>query len=492
MPNAAIIYTRVSSKAQEDGASLEDQERAGRQLAESRGYEVSDQWVLREVWTGTQLARPLLDRARASIREGKAAALVVWTVDRLSRDPVHVLLIAEECDRMGIPLLFVQEPADFSLEGQLLTFVRGWASKLENVRRAERSRIGKRAKAQAGRLPQGDGAGLYGYQLVVKDRGRPRRGMRAVYGPDPGRRLILDHEAQVVRRIFAWLVNERLSLRKIAARLREMGEPSPKGGEWHWDVLRRLTRNKAYVGDALATPPIIDRETFDRTQGQLQRNAEMSSRNRRHEWLLSGYIYCGGCGQRMHGVTGNQRRYYRCQGRWQDARRPCQVAAIRAEGLEGAVWGEVARILGNPSLIQAEIERLRVEGTTATIEANLTDIKSRLDHVENQKRTLVRLYRYGEIDDAYILREWEALEKEGASCSAERQRLSELRERDQELTQASLALEELCQGTNANLEAFGYQDKRLALEALGVKVVVGDDGGTVLNAVVPVASPTYR
>jgi hypothetical protein len=42
--------------------------------------------------------------------------------------------LADEFDKAGVKLCFVTEPLDNSMEGQLLGFVRGWASKLEAVK----------------------------------------------------------------------------------------------------------------------------------------------------------------------------------------------------------------------------------------------------------------------------------------------------------------------------------------------------------------------
>ena len=56
----AAIYTRVSTLAQEDeGSSLETQLEACIRYAVQNGYEVDDNHVYREVYTGTELWRAL-------------------------------------------------------------------------------------------------------------------------------------------------------------------------------------------------------------------------------------------------------------------------------------------------------------------------------------------------------------------------------------------------------------------------------------------------
>jgi site-specific DNA recombinase len=125
----AAIYCRVSTRQQaEEGSSLDSQEVACRQLAASRGFTVTQ--VFKEDFPGTELARPMLDQLRGGVKPGAYAAVFCYATVRLSRSPVHLALIAEECQNCDVELVFVTEPLDSSPEGQLLTFVRGWAAQL--------------------------------------------------------------------------------------------------------------------------------------------------------------------------------------------------------------------------------------------------------------------------------------------------------------------------------------------------------------------------
>jgi len=126
----AAIYCRVSTRQQaEDGSSLDSQEVACRRLAASQGFTITQ--VFKEDFPGTELARPLLDQLRTGVKSAAYAAVFCYATDRLSRSPVHLALIAEECQKCEVELVFVTEPLDSSPEGQLLTFVRGWAAQLE-------------------------------------------------------------------------------------------------------------------------------------------------------------------------------------------------------------------------------------------------------------------------------------------------------------------------------------------------------------------------
>src|SRR5438105_4744802 len=94
----AIIYCRVSDKVQEQhGTSLDSQEREGVAHAAALGYTVGR--ITREVYTGAELwDRRKLSRDRADLKSGQFTALICYSTDRLSRDPIHLAILAEECE----------------------------------------------------------------------------------------------------------------------------------------------------------------------------------------------------------------------------------------------------------------------------------------------------------------------------------------------------------------------------------------------------------
>ena len=191
----AIIYVRVSTTGQSDRGTEKSQVEGCQRKAKELGYEVPPEWLFRETWTGADLERPMLSEARQLIREKRADALIVYSTDRLARNPLHVGLIAEECDKAGCQLVLVTEPDDSSPEGQLIRYVRGWAGQLERLKISERTQRGKRYLARQGQMTAG-GKAPYGYNLV--------------YSTIDGRRKVTwtinPNKSETIKRIFCWLV----------------------------------------------------------------------------------------------------------------------------------------------------------------------------------------------------------------------------------------------------------------------------------------------
>ena len=238
----AGVYCRVSTENQErEGSSLDSQKEACLKKASELGYSVNEDYILNEVYSGLTIERPQLERLRNWVKTNEVAAVIVYSTDRLSRDPLHLLLLADECEKAKVHLCFVTEPLNNSMEGQLLGFVRGWASKLEVLKIRERSNRGMRQRALAGKLSIGKGTKLYGFDYVS---GR---------GEGEGIRYVNEREAKLVREIFRWYTEENLTIGAIARRLTSLGIPSP-WGKRHWSIATvwNILKNEGYIGKTYA------------------------------------------------------------------------------------------------------------------------------------------------------------------------------------------------------------------------------------------------
>lgn len=60
-----------------------------------------------------------------SVKRGEAQVVIVYAVDRLSRDPEHLTLLVVEVDSAGVEIECVSEPFERTMEGQIVRLVRG-------------------------------------------------------------------------------------------------------------------------------------------------------------------------------------------------------------------------------------------------------------------------------------------------------------------------------------------------------------------------------
>jgi chromosome segregation ATPase len=137
------------------------------------------------------------------------------------------------------------------------------------------------------------------------------------------------------------------------------------------------------------------------------------------------------------------------------------------------VWQHVSEALRNPQVIKDELKRREAagQGSHSQIQADLEAARRQQKKLEGEIENLVR--RGATVDDEV----WQVFEKEIAQkkegCQRFDRTIRELEARlasDSNAVNALEALFEYCYRAKANLANFGFDEKRLALEALGVRL----------------------
>jgi len=386
------IYARVSSDQQAERHTIDSQIAELKARALQDGYQVrEDMLFIDNGHSGASLIRPALERLRDLIAFSAVDVVYVHAPDRLARSYAHQVLLLEEFSRAGTQVVFLNRPIGDTPEDSLLLQLQGMFAEYERAKMLERSRRGKRHRAQAGAVSVLARA-PFGYRYITREAG----GGAARYEID-------EDAARIVRQIFTWVGHERLTLTAVCRRLLSQGVPSPAGHR-HWSraTIHTMLLNPAYAGQAIygrrqclpwqpplhpprghagmpkrpyrqvpapaerhisvAVPAIVDEELFTSAAERLQENRK---RNRERlagvQYLLRGLLVCQTCG---YGFTGHHHqgrwRYYRCCGtdrsRFHGESR-CDARLVAVEPLDDAVWSEVCRLLENPALVIAEYQR---------------------------------------------------------------------------------------------------------------------------------------
>jgi len=109
----AAIYCRVSTDNQErEGTSLQTQMEVCFDFCQQKGYEASH--CLSEAYSGLTLDRPKLNELRELIRNDQVEVVVIYCLDRLSRDPTHGVILTQEMEKHNVALEAVTEDIDNS------------------------------------------------------------------------------------------------------------------------------------------------------------------------------------------------------------------------------------------------------------------------------------------------------------------------------------------------------------------------------------------
>ena len=118
----AAIYCRVSTEDQErEGTSLQSQLEACHNYCQDRDYDVD--YRFNEAYSGLTLERPKLNELRELVRNGQIDAIVVYCLDRLSRDPTHGVILTQELEKHGVKLEAATEDVDNTELGKLIIVI---------------------------------------------------------------------------------------------------------------------------------------------------------------------------------------------------------------------------------------------------------------------------------------------------------------------------------------------------------------------------------
>ena len=483
------IYCRVSTEGQEqDGTSLKTQLEACVKYCKNKGYEIVCQYA--EAWSGLSLERPRLNEMREVVRSQRIDSVVVYSLDRFSRDPVHGVILMQELEKHGVILEAATEIVDNTEAGKLVFYIKGYAAKLDAERRRDATGRGKKALLKEGKLPQGTGIGIYGYKWLK----------------DSKKRIPIENEAKIVQRMFEMVANGTSGF-KVAKTLNENSIPSKSGKKWEARTVSRIVRNPAYIGITYfgqtigkerkatqketwhvlpdVTPAIIGKELFEQAQAVLARSKELHPGKAQHEYTLTGFAVCSYCGSPLVGACLSKRyRYYKCRGTYATASREkiCDAHYIKADWLENAVWENVKRILSNPEVLlnevrkQTEDEQARV--STGTLEQEIRALTRKFKGYTGQERRLMSAFKLGFTTDI-VLDEINQMKKER---EADQQRLDSLvqtRDNIAKMVDMESNLKELCARIIPDLDNCTNNDKKDAYTYLDLKVKATHEGADI-------------
>lgn len=300
--------------------STQEQERIGREWAESEGLRVRRVW--QELGSAyAERERPQFNSALNAVLSGEVSALWVYMLDRFSRRGAEDVL---------------------KVLGKARVIF--WWDQLDSMNERDRERIiteAERARAYSVRLS----ARIRDSKDGTRERGEWLGGP-APWGliVDPKTlKVFPDHETTVEdgsgrtrAEVAEWFTSElaaNTSARWIVGELNRLGIKSPRGGIWHTQTLISLATNPAYaglqtgertsptrlepyrnargelvsLGTGIITPEtretIIANLTKNESRFPAAKRVSRTSRHRKH--ILTGLSKCAGCG-RAAPATGRQ------------------------------------------------------------------------------------------------------------------------------------------------------------------------------------------
>lgn len=248
-------------------------------IQKHRGWEYVGVYV-DEALTGTKDSRTGFQRMLKDCRDGKIDMVITKSISRFARNTVTMLEAVRELKMLGVDVYFEKENIhSLSGDGELMLTILASFAQEESRSVSENCKWRIRNKFKDGLA--------YSFSMLG-------------YDLENGTLKIIPKEAETVRAIFADYLS---GMGKVAImkKLNTAGVTTKQGYAWNKGAVDRILRNEKYVGDMLLQKkyrsnhidketrvnrgelpmyyvkdghePIIDRDTFNRVQEEINRRA---------------------------------------------------------------------------------------------------------------------------------------------------------------------------------------------------------------------------
>ena len=326
MPNA-IIYVRVSSDEQVKGMSLGFQKQDCLAYAKKKGLIIER--IFEEKGESAKFAdRPeLIDLLEYSRRHRRLIdALIVWKIDRLSRNQLDYYYLKRTLRDLGITIHSATEPSmddSSSIAGKIFETFSALQAEIDNTVRSERARRGMAAKIASGIHPWRSPIGYVCQQAK-------RHGEKKTRPDQPHPELF-----SIIQSALREYARGRRNQRELAAMLDERGLAQIRGCKTHHQFVHRLLYDYLdfYHGEIVDpwsgeryrgqhVPMFTDEEYLRIVAARDGRSYGLSITKKpfNPDFPLRRTIRCAGCGRFLTGSYTHKRNgkrfgYYHCQNR---------------------------------------------------------------------------------------------------------------------------------------------------------------------------------
>src|SRR3989344_3092734 len=414
------IYLRCSTDEQAisgNGLAVQEEKLKAFCKSQPEEYILDDECIYKDEGYSGSLDikhRPALSKLFEDAENKKFDVVLVYRLDRFFRNTRHLLNAFEILKASNISFQSATESFNTNeISGRLLLRLLASIAEAERETTRERTMSGKIKAAREGKFVCG--VPTYGY-FIEK----------------PSRRLaVIPEQAKIVKKLFSWVVDEKLPLREVEKRMNQMKVPPPYNAKykkrqtlnyWHRRTIGRILTNETYTGTfyyrkykrpfgnltslvdkrklrpreewiEMSAPAIITREMFEAAKEQLLKNREMAKRNQKRTYLYSKLIFCSRCGYRMFGGyqpptkkwPGAGGKYY--HGTYKNDKvvgvsKRCEWCPQYAETRLEPVWESLKEILKHPDNMLKPLEKYIYQ------EENPENVKERLEQIAVELSTV--------------------------------------------------------------------------------------------------------
>jgi DNA invertase Pin-like site-specific DNA recombinase/uncharacterized small protein (DUF1192 family) len=222
-------YCRVSTDKEDQLNSLEAQKRFFADYAARTGDHLVHLYADEGI-SGTKIKnRKEFLRMMADAEHGLFNLVVVKDISRFARNTVDLLQSIRKLKTLGIETQFLTAGMTSMGNSEFVLTIFGALAQEESANTSKRIKFGKKINAEKGRVP----SFVYGYDKV---------------NGDYFDMTVNKQEAENIRQIYRWYIQEGYGTAKIANMLNDRGFKTKRAYRWSQAAVARILTNELYTG----------------------------------------------------------------------------------------------------------------------------------------------------------------------------------------------------------------------------------------------------
>ena len=374
----AVIYARYSSDNQRE-ESIEGQLRECTAFAEKNGYTILRHYIDRAFSAKTD-NRPEFQNMIKDSSQGLFDIVLVWKLDRFSRnryDSAHNKSILK---KNNVKVVSATEKISEGSEGILMESILEGFAEYYSADLSEKIVRGMTENALKHKF--NGGGHTMGY-VIDEDQ---------CFQIDP---LTAPFVLEAYKRYDAGA-----TMKEIRDWMNEQGFRNSHGNPIAYSGVEHILSNRRYLGEYRyrdivvpnGIPQIVPQDLFDRVQERMARNKKAPAHYKAEdEYILSGKLFCGYCGEPMVGESGTGRNgvhhYYKCSSIKRKLKN-CSKKTVKKNWLEDTVIQEIKQFLDDPKTVEAVTTLVmdiqgRESHSVPAFEKQLSEINTAIDNLLN-------------------------------------------------------------------------------------------------------------
>ena len=481
-----------------------------------------------EGFSGGNLKRPAFQRMMADVRKRKFKAIVVYRLDRISRNISDFTGLIDELSKLDVSFVSIREQFDTSTPmGRAMMFIISVFSQLERETIAERIRDNMHELAKTGRWLGGNAPTGFKSEAVSKVTvdGKTRKSFKLVPIPE---------EAEIPKMIFD-LYTETDSLTAVEAEMLRRRIKTKQGKDFTRFAIKAILQNPVYMvadedayhyfkereadvcfpkeafdgtcgimaynrtdqekGKATVLLPVsawiiaigqhpglIPSKQWIKVQESLDRNKSKAYRKpRNNEALLTGLLFCS-CGDRMYPKMSQRKTAdgepiytYVCKMKERSKREHCNRRNANGNILDAAIIEQIKSLTEHDSSFLTQLEKSRqfYTGNREQYESQLADLRE--EHGENEKTINGLIDSLGMVGDSIakprVLKRIEELTQINREIENRILELEGLTEANALSDMEFDLLRQMLSMFRANIDEMSIEEKRAAIRTVVRKVI---------------------